>query len=70
MKPKKKEQAEKELWSSEKKRRFEEDFDKAFEPYEKMGFEPMDDSSWVLLGLLFIALIPAIIGFFINLYLY
>ena len=54
---------EKDLWSSEKLRKFNEDFDKAFEPYEKMGFEPMDNSSLLLLGLLAIVLIPVFIGF-------
>lgn len=51
------------IWSSDKRRRFEEDYNKAFEPYEKMGFKPMSDNSLVLLKILVIALIPAIIGF-------
>lgn len=63
MKEKESPNQEKDLWSSEKLRKFNEDFDKAFEPYEKMGFEPMDNSSLLLLGLLAIVLIPVFIGF-------
>lgn len=59
-----------EIWSDTKKQRFEEDYNKAFEPYEKMGFEPWNQSQWRLFGLFLIALIPAFGGMIVNMYLY
>lgn len=58
-----------EIWSDTKKQRFEEDYNKAFEPYEKMGFEPWDQAQWRLFGLLLVALIPAFGGMIVNIYL-
>ena len=60
---------EEEIWSDDKKRRHWEDYDKAFEPYEKMGFEPWDDTQWKLFGILMLALIPSFCGIIVNIYL-
>lgn len=59
----------KEIWSDTKKQRFEEDYNKAFEPYEKMGFEPWNRTQWRFFGLLMTALIPSFWGMIINIYL-
>lgn len=59
----------KDIWSDTRKQKIEEDYNKAFEPYEKMGFEPWDDCQWKLFGLLLIALIPAFGGIIVSIYL-
>ena len=59
----------KDIWTVTRKQKIEEDYNKAIEPYEKMGFEPWDEAQWKLFGLLLIALIPAFGGRIVSIYL-
>lgn len=53
-------------WSDSRYEKLEKLYDKVFEPYERLGFEPFDDVQLKLFGFLLIALIPAILGFVVN----